>query len=105
MNSKLQVAGGGECRTTTMDLQATSEAVEMNLKLPSLQATSEGLSVNAEQAASQATVATAEGVDEPAQQPTRQSRRAGAGEQGTPHEPEEDLVAFLCSGCGVCERC
>ena len=105
MNSELQVAGGGECRTTTMNLQVTSEAVAMNLKVPSLQATWEGLSVNAEKAASQVTVATAEGVDEPAQQPARQSRRAGAGEQATPHELEEDFVAFLCSECGVCERC
>ena len=61
--------------------------------------------MNAERAASQVTVATAEGVDEPAQQPARQSRRAGAGEQATPHELEEDFVAFLCSECGVCERC
>ena len=95
MNSELQVAGGGDGRTTTMDLQATPEAVLMNLKLPSLQATSEGLSVNAEKAASQVTVATAEGDDELAQQPARQSRRAGAGEQATPHELEEDFVAFL----------
>ncbi len=86
MNSELQVAGGGESRTTIMDLQATSEAVEMNLKLPSLQATSEVLSVNTEKATSRVTVATAEGFDKPAQQPARQSRRAGAGEQATPHE-------------------
>lgn len=105
MNSELQVAGGGECPTTTMDLQATSEAAAMNSKLAGLQATSEGLSVKAGKAASQVTVATAEGVDEPPQQPARQSRGAGAGEQAMPPELEEDFVAFLCSECGVCGRC
>ena len=44
------------------DLQATPEAVLTNLKLPS-QAALEGLSLNAEQAASQVTVATAEGFE------------------------------------------
>ena len=53
MNSELQVV---------TDLQATSEAVLANLKLPS-QATSERLSLNAEHAASQVTVATAEGFE------------------------------------------
>ena len=80
MNSELQVAGGGECRATTMNLRVTSEAVAMNLKVPSLRATWEGLSVNAEQAASQVTVVTAEGVEDPAQRLARQSRRIGAGE-------------------------
>ena len=69
MNSELQVVTA---------LQATSEVVLTNLKLPS-QAASEGLSLNAEQAASQVTVVTAEGVEDPAQQLARQSRRAGAG--------------------------
>ncbi len=77
MNSELQVAGGGDGRTTTMDLQATSEAVLMNLKLPSLQATWEGLSVNMEKAASQVSVATAKGVDELEADPESNSNSEG----------------------------